>query len=150
GAEIIDGTGKTLLPGFIDSHAHVWGAEQLEQSAQFGVTTVLDMGCGNPTIGGNLKSVAQTSPHLADLRFAGYAVTVPKGHCTEYGFPVPTITRADEAAKFVAARAQEGSDYIKLIYDDGAAWGISFPTLDVATLRAAIAAAHHEHKLAIV
>ncbi len=34
GAEVIDGAGKTLLPGLIDSHAHVWDAAQLEQSAE--------------------------------------------------------------------------------------------------------------------
>src|SRR5690348_330701 len=44
GAKVIDGTGKTLLPGLFDSHTHTIGAEtSLKQSAIFGVTTNLDM-----------------------------------------------------------------------------------------------------------
>ena len=43
GVETIDGTGKTLLPGLIDAHVHVFDPAQLEQALVFGVTTVLDM-----------------------------------------------------------------------------------------------------------
>jgi predicted amidohydrolase YtcJ len=42
-AEIIDGAGKTLLPGLIDAHVHVWDEQQLKQSLVFGITTVVDM-----------------------------------------------------------------------------------------------------------
>jgi hypothetical protein len=42
GAEIIDGTDHTLLPGLIDSHTHAYGAA-LKQAVMFGVTTELDM-----------------------------------------------------------------------------------------------------------
>jgi cytosine/adenosine deaminase-related metal-dependent hydrolase len=43
GAQVIDGSGKTLLPGLIDAHAHVWTRDMLKQQLMFGVTTVLDM-----------------------------------------------------------------------------------------------------------
>src|SRR4051812_305180 len=39
---VVDGTGKTLLPGLIDSHTHTWGTA-LRDAAALGVTTVLDM-----------------------------------------------------------------------------------------------------------
>ena len=42
GTEEIDGTGKTLLPGLIDAHAHARGSALREQLV-FGVTTALDM-----------------------------------------------------------------------------------------------------------
>jgi imidazolonepropionase-like amidohydrolase len=151
GAPIIDGTGKTLLPGFIDGHAHVWSADQLEQSAQFGATTVLDMGCGDPEIGSKLrKLVSEPGSTLADLRFAGYAVTAPGAHCTEYGFPVPTITKPEDAQAFVDARLSEGSDYIKLVYDDAGALGFKNPTITKQLLKAAIEATHRRGKLALV
>src|SRR4051812_11996864 len=44
GARIVDGTGKTLVPGLIDCHVHILEESQLRQAAVFGVTTVLDMG----------------------------------------------------------------------------------------------------------
>src|SRR5262244_3659850 len=42
-ATIIDGEGKTLLPGFIDAHTHTIDSLGLRQAAVFGVTTTLDM-----------------------------------------------------------------------------------------------------------
>src|SRR5688500_13646193 len=42
GATVVDGKGKTLLPGFIDSHTHAFG-DALEQALAFGVTTEIDM-----------------------------------------------------------------------------------------------------------
>jgi imidazolonepropionase-like amidohydrolase len=36
--------GGTLLPGLIDTHVHVDKVSQLEASASWGVTTMLDMG----------------------------------------------------------------------------------------------------------
>ena len=40
--EIVDAAGKTLLPGFIDAHTHVFG-DALREALVFGVTTELDM-----------------------------------------------------------------------------------------------------------
>src|SRR5262245_50793878 len=40
GAEVVDGRGKTLLPGLIDAHTHVFGIA-LRQALMFGVTTEL-------------------------------------------------------------------------------------------------------------
>src|SRR5215468_12536477 len=42
GATIVDGKGKTLLPGLIDSHTHSYG-NALTTALAFGVTTELDM-----------------------------------------------------------------------------------------------------------
>ena len=33
GAQVIDGAGKTLLPGFIDSHTHSWGTALRDAAA---------------------------------------------------------------------------------------------------------------------
>lgn len=87
---------------------------------------------------------------LADLRSAGTLVTAPGGHGTQYGFAIPTITRPDEADAFVDARLAEGSDYIKLVYDDGSAWGRPIPTISIETMTAVIAATHRRDRLAVV
>src|SRR3954447_8582131 len=44
-AQIVEARGKTLLPGLIDSHVHLGGAEAipLRASALFGVTTVISL-----------------------------------------------------------------------------------------------------------
>ncbi|HEV3040718.1 MAG TPA: CIA30 family protein [Candidatus Angelobacter sp.] len=153
GAEVIAGDGLTLLPGLIDSHVHVFGSAHLTQALAFGVTTELDMFSSVQ----NSKSIEedQAAGKLtdeADLRTAGILVTAPGGHGTEYGINIPTISSPDQAQAFVDARIAEGSDYIKIIYDDGLEYGVSkpIPTLDKKTLAAVIAAAHQRGKLAVV
>lgn len=43
GCDVVDCTGKTLLPGYIDSHTHAFFESQLQQALRFGVTTEVDM-----------------------------------------------------------------------------------------------------------
>ena len=150
GARVIAGAGKTLLPGLIDSHTHTWGPA-LTTALMFGVTTELDM-FTSVDVAKTIRDEQRRGPvtSRADMLSAGTLVTVPKGHGTEYGSPIPTIMAPDSAQVFVDARIAEGSDYIKIIYDDGRAYGLSWTLMPQATLRALIAAAHERGKLAIV
>ncbi len=151
GATLISGEGKTLLPGLIDGHTHTFSAEHLRQAVVFGVTTELDM-FTDAGFAARMKSeqAAGNANDRADLRSCGTLATAPGGHGTEYGLKIPTIAKPDEADAFVAARITEGSDYIKIIYDDGHELGIVFPTLSRPTLAAVIKAAHAQKKLAVV
>jgi len=153
GAEIVNGTGKTLLPGLIDAHTHTIGAETLAQAPIFGVTTDLDM-FTDPSMAAAVKKQQKEGKLLnyADLRSAGYLATVPGGHGTEYGIKVPTITQPEEAQAWVDARIAEGSDYIKAIYDDATEYGVGKPrpTLSKATLKALADAAHKRGKMLVV
>ena len=76
--------------------------------------------------------------------------TAPDGHGTQYGIPVETLTGPDEAAEWVKARKAEGSDWIKIIYEDGSAFGMEIASLDGETVAAVIAAAHAEGLAAVV
>ena len=87
---------------------------------------------------------------MADLRSAGTLVTAPGGHGTEYGLRVPTLQTVAEAQAFVDDRIREGSDYIKIVYDDGRATGSKLPTISKEVMAALVTAAHRRGKLAIV
>jgi len=151
GAIVIDGRGKTLLPGLIDAHTHTFSEDQLKAAAIFGVTTELDMFTGAAFAAARRsEQAAGKATGRADLFSAGTLVTAPGGHGTEYGFPIPTIASADQAEAFVAARIAEGSDYIKIVYDDGKEIGLAWKTLDEPTLAAVIRAAKARKKLAVV
>lgn len=148
----IDGRGLTLLPGLIDSHTHIQSRDDLVVSLAFGVTTDLSLH-GQPSsdraIRGGLSELGASD--RADLYTAGFAATVPGGHGTEYGFTVPTITEPSEAAGWVDARLAEGSDVIKIMYEEGGENGrVTRPSIDAATLAALIRAAHARNKLALV
>lgn len=147
GAVVVAGAGKTLLPGLIDAHAHVHDGSALEQALAFGVTTELDM-FAVPADAAKLK--AENLPNRADLRSAGTLATAPGGHGTQYGLGIPTVTRPDEAQAFADARFAEGSDYLKIVYEDGSSFGMTLPTVDAPTLVALIDAAHARHKMAVV
>jgi len=149
GAEVIEGEGLTLMPGLIDSHTHSYG-DALKTAIVFGVTTELDMFTDYRMAAAIRKRQADgKTPGMADLFSAGTLVTAPHGHGTEYGIPIPTIGSPDEAQAFVDARIAEGSDYIKIIYDDGKTYGITIPTISKATMAAVVAAAHKRGKLAV-
>ncbi len=157
GAEVIDGNGRTLLPGFFDAHVHIADDAQaaLRQNLALGMTTVLDMFAASARLEKIKKIRAEDPPDVADVRTAGVGATAPGGHPTQMGGPPTptTIASPDQAQAFVDARIAEGSDYIKIIHDDlsmllGA--DKRLPTVDNKTLRALVAAAHRRGKLAVV
>jgi imidazolonepropionase-like amidohydrolase len=153
GAQLIDGKGRTLLPGFIDSHVHMSDSVEanLRQSLALGVTTDLDMWSGGPRFE-NIKALrAADVPDVADVRTAETGATAPGGHPTQMGGgSFPTITDPADAQAFVDARIAEGSDYIKIIYDDLSSIGRHQPMLDKRTLKALVDAAHARGRLAVV
>jgi imidazolonepropionase-like amidohydrolase len=151
GIEVVDGTGQTLLPGLIDAHTHAFG-NALERALQFGVTTELDMFTDHRFAAQMRAEQRQPAgaSRRADLFSAGTLVTSPGGHGTEYGMPIPTIASAAEAQSFVDARLAEGSDYIKIVFDDGSSYGRSIPTITLDVLKATIDATKRRNRLAVV
>src|ERR1051326_3838797 len=83
GTDTILGEGKTLLPGLIDAHAHVFGLA-LQDAIMAGVTTELDM-FTTPLYAANIRKDQEAGKLLdkADLFSAGTLVTAPGGHGTE-------------------------------------------------------------------
>jgi imidazolonepropionase-like amidohydrolase len=155
GADMVDGRGMTLMPGLIDAHVHL--PDQAEtasrQALRLGVTTQLDMFSIGERFERLKRLRAEDRTDLADLRTAGLGATVPGGHPTQMGGPrvQATLTTPGEAQAFVDARIAEGSDYIKVIHDEGGAWSPKpVPTLDLETVRALVDAAHKRNKLAVV
>jgi imidazolonepropionase-like amidohydrolase len=156
GATLVDGRGKTLLPGLFDAHVHM--PDKMEDAArqalEFGVTTQLDMFNGGERLKKIKQMEAEDRPDLADVRTAGIGATVPGGHPSQLGGgSIPTVSKPDDASAFVDARIAEGSDYIKIIHDDGSTWPWAHKPvsmLDTPTMRAVVEAAHTRGKLAVV
>lgn len=152
GIETIDGTGHTLLPGFIDSHTHSFGSAS-QDAVRFGVTAQLDM-LGDRTrlaaIERQRGEVGETGE--ADLWSAGAAVTAAGGHGTQYGMDVPALDADDDAGEVVRQLAAEGSDYVKIIVEDMSAYDVPqlIPRLTPQQVRDAIVAAHEQSLMAVV
>jgi imidazolonepropionase-like amidohydrolase len=158
GASIIDGHGKTLLPGLIDSHVHT-DMDGLHDALKFGVTTELEMQGRWSTK--QRKEISERND-VADLRSPGMGVTPKGGHPSEYMssssnllirlfFRFPFVQSPDEAVKFVDKQIAGGADYIKIFIEDGSCIGFpGLPVLNDDVLKAAVKEAHRRDKLAIV
>jgi len=148
---VVDGSGKTLLPGLIDAHVHSWG-EARQQMLRFGVTTALDM-FTNPIQLSDFRrdraSLAATD--RADVWSAGNLITASGGHGTQFGMVFDTFDEASQAPALVAKRVAQGSDFIKFVVDDGHAYGEGhdLPTLDTARITALLAATREAKQMAV-
>jgi len=114
GVPTIDATGKTLLPGLIDTHVHTMGEDtNLKSALALGVTTELDMGAAEKYAFKIKNEQAKGKDlDLADLRASEIHPTAPDGHGTEYGIPIRTISSPEEAQDLVDAGIAEGDDFI--------------------------------------
>src|ERR1700733_15164517 len=139
GARITDAGGATLLPGLIDAHVHLLNEEHLQQLADFGVTTALDMGAWPPSMVDSLRRRAGT----ADIRSAGIPATIAGStHSHLPGYPAGELVDGPTGAtRFVTDRIAEGADYIKLIAD--------IPGPDQATLDAIVTHSHVRGRLTV-
>jgi len=158
GATVIDGHGKTLMPGLIDAHVHT-DIDGLHDALKFGVTTELEM-MGHWSAK-QRKEISERND-IADMRSPGMGVTPKGGHPTEYMsssnnliirlfYRFPFVQTPDEAVEFVAKQIAGGADYIKIFIEDGTCIGFpGLPVLDDEILNAAVNEAHRHNKLAIV
>jgi imidazolonepropionase-like amidohydrolase len=134
GADVIDLSGATLLPGLVDSHTHLAfdaspdpvGAlagrsddETLDamtvagQTAlRGGVTTVRDLGDR-----GYLSLALRGRPGLPTIVAAGPPITTPGGHCHYLGGVAEPTAEAVRAA--VREHAERGVDLIKIMASGG-------------------------------
>lgn len=106
-AEVIDGSGQTLLPGLIDAHVHVYdlhlpkGADHsqvLRTPLKCGVTTICDMHSDPQTIINFRRDIKEELAkvrseggkiQLADLKSCLYGATI------EGGWPKPIVLGHD-------------------------------------------------------
>ncbi|MGH8897593.1 MAG: amidohydrolase family protein [Egibacteraceae bacterium] len=148
--EVVDGHGRTLLPGLIDCHTHVFGPV-LGQTLVFGVTTTLDMFSLFPARVAKLRAQAAARNDLADLRSAGVGATAPGGHPSQFPEipPFPTVGPDTDVSRFVAERVAEGSDYLKIFIEDGTVFGTPVPALAPPVIAALVEAAHDHGLLAV-
>jgi imidazolonepropionase-like amidohydrolase len=161
--DVLDVTGKTVLPGLIDTHMHVfhepqmlrlpagaaalWGANYALSALRAGVTTMRDLGAQSDEVFG-LKS-ALDGGYVVGPRYlvAGKAICMTGGH----GWANLSAEADGEDAIRRLARQQIklGADVIKVMASGGAGTAGELPTqaqLSMAEIRAAVDVAHDAGK----
>jgi imidazolonepropionase-like amidohydrolase len=120
GAEVIDATGKTVMPGIIEGHAHVGGDARAQKvlrlSLQRGITTVCSVSA-NPSGIALRDAIASGDVRGCARLIAGSIVTCTNGHVKYRAADGPW-----EVRKAVREMVQAGSDFIKTAASGGF-WG---------------------------
>ena len=170
-ADVVEGSGKTLLPGLIDVHVHLSSPGGISTSSDdydvdksmardaaallySGVTAARSTGDG---LDASLKlrgQIAGGSKLGAQLFICGPMFTAEGGHGTEYTQYVPKVLQdtlqaqlvrvpmtADEARQQVDELKTRGVDGIKAILESGFGQGMLYNRMDVALFRAVAAEA---------
>ena len=139
GALVVDGTGATLLPGFVDAHVHL-GFHPPGRVLAGGVTTVRDLGWPQERLAALRREAADPAAASPRLLAAGQILTVPGGYPTRAPWAPPGTARPvdgpAEAAAAVAELAEAGAAVIKVALDDRVG-----PTLPAPVLAAIVEAA---------
>jgi imidazolonepropionase-like amidohydrolase/ABC-type multidrug transport system permease subunit len=171
-ADVVEGSGKTLLPGLIDVHVHLSSPGGMSTSSDdydidktmardaaallySGVTAARSTGDG---LDASLKlraKIAKGSKLGAQLFICGPMFTAEGGHGTEYTQYVPEAMRetikaqlvripktADEARQQVRELKSRGVDGIKAILESGFGAGMLYTRMDVLLFRAVAEEAH--------
>ena len=151
-AKRLDLTGKTVLPGLLDLHAHL-GADgcfagmnetrlrrELRADLANGVTTVLDLG-STPWLSGERQKAGMESWDAPELLLAGPMITVPGGHPVaaegQYAGMARRVSDVESARLAVGDIADAGADVIKAVLEGGGFGGMPpAPTLSADQLAA--------------
>jgi imidazolonepropionase-like amidohydrolase len=146
---LVDGSGRTLVPGLIDAHTHSVGDEQtLKDALRFGVTTELNMAEGKDFARSHRPQRDRIErTQLADLWSSGPPAIGPGLATSPFGYELPPVAAPALAGDWVRARIAEGSDYIKIRYEPESPL---LPTVSKETVAALVGAAHAQGKLAVV
>ncbi len=105
GAQRIDATGKTIIPGLINAHGHVNDVSNLGVYARDGITAVFSLG-GNREI--ELRDQTRSEQQTASLTRARLYIAGP----------IPTSKTPEDGRKAVDALAAAKTDIVKFRLDD--------------------------------
>jgi len=143
-AEVIDVSGLTILPGFINAHVHLGlSTRNLEVWAQAGVTTVRDLGCDQHSLA-IFRDYFPPEPGRARLVAGGPLITVPGGYPIVPfggGWAAP-VTSEEHARETAEALLDGGADLLKVVLETGTVFGRVIPVLSLEEARMLVRVAH--------
>jgi imidazolonepropionase-like amidohydrolase len=160
GAEVVDLSQYTVVPGFIDSHIHLWtGPRLLGNNLSYGMQTLRAQramkyaitsgvvgvrvlgsdGFIDVALGDAIDEGTIVGPHVLP---AGHALSIPAGHGDSFSFPATIaqdayytplqgfISSPDDAEKAVHLQVKYGAKVIKIMASGGVGSPLDSPTAE--------------------
>jgi imidazolonepropionase-like amidohydrolase len=148
---IVSVQGKTILPGFINSHVHwAFSRKNLSKWAREGVTTVRDLGRSTayPENLFKTRNSLNANRKCARLVAVGLFINVEGGYpVARWGGYIAAVRSPEEARQAVNKLIDAGADVIKTAVESGYAFGRSgWPLLSPDELSVLIETAHERGK----
>lgn len=116
---LIDGNNKTLIPGLINAHAHILNSKNLNESAQAGILTTLDLNClteDSIAIYKNLNDSAQ----YAYFYTSGVGADMPNAvlkHLSGGQYTPSQLNSKIDVEKYIANGIKNKVSYFKIFQD---------------------------------
>lgn len=109
---VVDGLGRILIPGLMDSHLHVSNITSLEQLSGYGITTAFNMACFSYL----QCDAVRNQPGLTSIFTAGLPAIGPgSDHARQHNLTsTQTIHNVSQAQEWVSWAFNNGSDFMKI------------------------------------
>ena len=129
GTEVVDAAGKTVIPGFVDLHAHYGGPvnateQALRSQLYYGVTTTRSIGSDPPDKVALMLEANAGRPDLPRAFTAGLGFSYPGGFNSSF---TNTPTTEEEARAMVREQAALGVHFTKMWINEVAEPGLKVP-----------------------
>lgn len=138
-AAVLDACGRIVLPGLVDAHLHLFPGF-ISRLPAFGITAAVDM-FSTPNVLDVVRAEIRRYENCAHWVSAGIGASVAGGHPRQLigqGLyeAFPSLDSRDDISRFIDARLDEGSAFIKIFLENGRVADHALPVPDADTVRA--------------
>ena len=115
-SNVIDAEGKTLLPGFFDTHIHIDSRDNCALAVKSGVTTFIDQMCEKTEL---INSLHDPAEPITNVRSVYLPVQAQSGKMfiDAIGYEPPFVKTKEDVRRTIDTEIEKGAIVIKMLLD---------------------------------
>ena len=115
-SDIIDGEGKTLLPGYFDTHIHIDSRDNCALAVKSGVTTFIDQMCDKTEL---INALRDPDEPITNVRSVYLPVQAQPGKMfiEAIGYEPPYVKTKEDVRRTIDTEIEKGAIVIKMLLD---------------------------------